>query len=211
MLEQVGPLDERFGLGLFEDDDWAMRVRLLGLRLVVAEDVVVHHHGEGSFGALVAGGEHARLFARNKATFEAKWQQPWQPHAQRPEAGYLQQTRRVCALVRSALPPDAAVLVVSKGDEALLRLDRTAGHFPQDATGEFAGHYPADSAQAVDALEVLVDKGFGYLVLPTSAAWWLEHYAGLARHLQDSAEVVLQDPSCRIFRLRADRPAAVGS
>ena len=171
---------------------------------MVAEDVLVHHHGEGSLGVLVAGGEHAKLFSRNKKAFERKWNAVWQPHEQRPDTGYLQQTRRVCELVRDVLPSDAAVLVVSKGDKALLRLDRTAGHFPQDATGNFPGHYPADSAQAIEALAALTEAGFTHLVLPDSAAWWLEHYTGLAQYLRSDAELVLDDPACRVFRLRAD-------
>lgn len=208
-LDQVGLLDERFGVGLFEDDDWAHRVRAAGLRLVVAEDALVHHHGEGSLGPLVASGEHADLFARNRAAFEAKWSATWQPHAHRPEAGYLKQTRRVCERVRAAVPADASVLVVSKGDAALLRLGRTAAHFPQGPDGDFAGHYPGDSGQAVDHLEALTARGFTHLVFPATAEWWLEHYAGLARYLDETAEQVVADDDCRIFRLHARLTAPV--
>jgi GT2 family glycosyltransferase len=50
VVRQVGLLDERFGLGLFEDEDYARRVRLASLRTVCAEDVFVHHYGMSSFG-----------------------------------------------------------------------------------------------------------------------------------------------------------------
>jgi hypothetical protein len=211
VLERVGPLDERFGIGLFEDDDWAERVRSAGLRLVVAEDVLVHHHGEGSLGGLVATGEHGQLFARNRATFEAKWGRVWQPHAHRPGAEYLRQARELCDVVRRGLPEQARVLVVSKGDNALLRCGRPAGHFPQDTDGHFPGYYPGDSDQAVDQLEQLCDRGYTHLVLPAVSSWWLEHYDGLARHLDESGERVLEHSSGSVFRLRARRTAEVGS
>ena len=205
VLEQVGPLDERFGIGMFEDDDWAERVRACGLRLVVAEDVLVHHHGEGSLGALVPTGAHAELFARNRAAFEAKWARAWEPHAHRPEAGYLRTVRALCDAVRSGLPESARPLVVSKGDSALLRCGRSAGHFPQDQTGHFPGYYPGDSESVVDQLEALCDRGYTHLVLPATATWWLDHYTGLAGYLQDTAERVVDAPSGVAFRLRARR------
>src|SRR5690606_10229129 len=34
-LERVGNFDERFGHGNFEDDDFSLRLRLLGMRLVI--------------------------------------------------------------------------------------------------------------------------------------------------------------------------------
>jgi Glycosyltransferase like family 2 len=211
VLERVGPLDERFGVGLFEDDDWAERVRRAGLRLVVAEDVLVHHHGEGSLGALVPTGEHALLFAQNRATFESKWDCVWQPHAHRPEAGYLRLARRLRTLVREHLPADAAVLVVSKGDTALLPDGRRAGHFPQDAAGNYPGHYPGDAAEAVRALDQLAADGWTHLVLPATASWWLEHYEGLASYLYTTGDRVLDDEAGQVFRLRAHTPAEVSA
>jgi GT2 family glycosyltransferase len=211
VLDRVGPLDERFGIGMFEDDDWAERLRACGLRLVVAEDVLVHHHGEGSLGALVATGAHAELFARNRAAFEAKWARTWEPHTHRPEAGYLREVRALCDAVRSELPESARPLVVSKGDSALLRCGRSAGHFPQDGSGHFPGHYPGDSASVVDQLEALCDRGFTHLVLPATAAWWLDHYAGLASYLDGTAERVVDEPSGVAFRLRVRQPAEVSA
>lgn len=77
----VGPLDEAFGVGFFEDDDYCRRVEAAGLRVACADDVFVHHHLSASFDALKA--EHKQaLFERNKAIYEAKWGQ-WVPHAYR--------------------------------------------------------------------------------------------------------------------------------
>jgi hypothetical protein len=47
--EAIGGLDERFGLGLFDDDDLAMRARWAGFELAVAHDLFVHHFGSRTF------------------------------------------------------------------------------------------------------------------------------------------------------------------
>jgi GT2 family glycosyltransferase len=81
VLDQVGWLDEAFGIGMFEDDDYSRRVQAAGLRTVCAEDSYIHHYGQASFKALIASGEYQRLWDKNQAYFESKWG-PWQPHRQ---------------------------------------------------------------------------------------------------------------------------------
>ncbi|MGI8561611.1 MAG: glycosyltransferase [Luteimonas sp.] len=83
VYERVGPMDEDFGVGFFEDDDYCRRVHLEGYRVACAEDVFVHHHLSASFDSL--GVERKRvLFEKNKAIYEAKWG-PWTPHVHRAE------------------------------------------------------------------------------------------------------------------------------
>jgi GT2 family glycosyltransferase len=48
-------LDENFGLGFYEDDDYCIRVRQAGYKLVCAEDVFVYHRGGGSFSRIGTG------------------------------------------------------------------------------------------------------------------------------------------------------------
>ncbi|HEY8019701.1 MAG TPA: glycosyltransferase [Thermoanaerobaculia bacterium] len=83
LVDRIGPLDERFGIGMFEDDDFSHRVRAAGGRVVCAEDVFVHHWGRSSFGAMEAEA-YRRLFDENRRKFEEKWGEPWRPHASRP-------------------------------------------------------------------------------------------------------------------------------
>jgi GT2 family glycosyltransferase len=85
VTDQIGPLDERFGMGMFEDEDYARRVRQAGYRVVCAQDVFVHHYGMASF-ARLAKSEYRDLFERNKQLYEEKWGEPWQPHKSRTHA-----------------------------------------------------------------------------------------------------------------------------
>ncbi len=71
VLEAVGGLDERFGLGFFDDDDLAVRVRQAGYRLAVARDLFMHHFGSRTFRG--AGIDAEALLAENQARFAAKW------------------------------------------------------------------------------------------------------------------------------------------
>ncbi len=80
---RIGELDEQFGMGFFEDDDYCRRVEQAGLEVYCAQDVFVHHHLSASFDSL--GVEIKRvLFEKNKAIYEAKWG-AWTPHAYRTE------------------------------------------------------------------------------------------------------------------------------
>ncbi|WP_082151364.1 glycosyltransferase [Caenimonas sp. SL110] len=81
VYEEVGGLDEAFGLGFFEDDDYCNRARAAGWRLAIAEDVFVHHHLSASFDKLKSSTRQA-LFEKNKEIYERKWG-PWVPHVYR--------------------------------------------------------------------------------------------------------------------------------
>ncbi len=77
--ERVGTLDEAFGRGFFEDDDYCRRIEQLGLRVVCAEDVFIHHQLSASFDKLKQQ-DRQKLFEDNKKIYEAKWG-AWVPHA----------------------------------------------------------------------------------------------------------------------------------
>ena len=86
VVDEVGELDERFGTGMFEDDDYAMRLHQLGYRVVCAEDVFVHHFGRSSFSKMQEE-QYLALFDDNLALFEAKWGASWQRHKYREGLG----------------------------------------------------------------------------------------------------------------------------
>lgn len=69
--EAAGGMDERFGIGNYEDDDLSLRLRLLGYKLMLCRDTFVHHYGSVSFRADSA--MYLQLFARNNELFREKW------------------------------------------------------------------------------------------------------------------------------------------
>jgi hypothetical protein len=71
VVDRIGLLDERFGLGNFEDDDYCRRAREAGFRTVVAVDSFVHHFGGRTF--VGSGVDFASLMAANERQFHEKW------------------------------------------------------------------------------------------------------------------------------------------
>ncbi len=110
---------------------------------------------------------------------------------------------RVREVVRDMLPPKATVAVVSKGDDQLLTMDgRTAWHFPQTETGEYTGYYPTDSNEAIAQLEAVRSKGAQFLLFPSTAFWWLEHYASFKQYLEHHYRIISDvSETCLIYSL----------
>jgi GT2 family glycosyltransferase len=76
LVQSVGFLDEQFGIGMFEDDDFCLRVKKAGYKLAVVEDSFVYHKGSVSFCKLAAA-EYRVLFERNKSYFFTKHGVNW--------------------------------------------------------------------------------------------------------------------------------------
>jgi hypothetical protein len=65
----------------------------------------------------------------------------------------------------------------------------------------YAGYYPADSAAAVEHLEELRRAGVEYLLLPSTAFWWLDHYSEFADFLTTRHTAIFADCDCRLYKL----------
>ncbi len=116
---------------------------------------------------------------------------------------YQQLIGRIHEVVNDALPPKATVIVVSKGDDELLRLNGRKGwHFPQTDAGVYAGYHPADSAAAIAHLEALHSQGGDYFLLPRTAFWWLEYYVEFKQYLESHYKQIVRDEdACLIYSL----------
>ena len=128
-----------------------------------------------------------------------------------PAAPRRRSTQSLVSEVREraaeVIPSGATVLVAGKGDEALLRLDgRTGWHFPMAEDGRYAGFHPAGDTAAIAQLEALRARGADHLLLPATTLWWLDHYEGLRRHLEDRYTALLDRRALR--DLPADRRRA---
>jgi GT2 family glycosyltransferase len=200
---QLGPLDERYEVGLLEDDDYADRARGAGYQLRCIEDAIVHHFGEASFGKLVPSGDHARILAANKDRYREKWGHAWEPYGRRRNVRYEREVAAMRDAVKDVVPTGATALVISRGDDQLVQLNgRRALHFPQAEDGGWAGHHPSGSVEAVEHLEALRLQGAHYLVVPPAYLWWLRHYEGFREHLEHNCErLTVDDRAGVIYRL----------
>lgn len=107
---------------------------------------------------------------------------------------------RIAATVQAIVPPGQRVAAIDKWDPTLLHLaGRRGWHFPDRQL--MPDGYPPDDDDAIAHLETLRTLGAMYLVLPSAAFWWLEHYGRFAQHLHDRYETVWRDADCVIFRL----------
>ncbi|MGH9335515.1 MAG: hypothetical protein ACRD21_17395 [Vicinamibacteria bacterium] len=122
--------------------------------------------------------------------------------------------QRVIAGVREAVagavPPGSIVLVVSRGDEELVRFPNHRGwHFPRAADGKYGGYHPQSGQDAISHLEELRSAGAAFLVLPRTAFWWFDYYAEFAEYLQRNARPFVEDPeTCLVFALEGASASA---
>ena len=78
ILESIGLLDERFAVGMFEDDDLSFALKKRGFDLGIALDAFVHHVGQASFSRL-SDSDYLALWEANRRRFEEKWGVRWHP------------------------------------------------------------------------------------------------------------------------------------
>jgi hypothetical protein len=107
------------------------------------------------------------------------------------------------------IPADTAWILV---DEDQLRGDLPHAHvipFLEEA-GEYCGP-PEDDETAIREFERLRQAGARFMVFAWPAFWWLEHYAGLRRHLQTRFRCVLKDEHFTVYDLQAGPCAAAAT
>lgn len=71
LINTVGLLDENYGRGNFEDDDYCLSVLKAGYKILIAEGVFVYHKGSFSFNQIDQS-EYAKLIEKNLRYFESK-------------------------------------------------------------------------------------------------------------------------------------------
>jgi len=74
LISKVGKLDERFGIGGHDDDDYCKRIRNSGYKILIAKDVFIYHKSGSSFS--LSGDpdlELSFLIQKNRQKFLEKW------------------------------------------------------------------------------------------------------------------------------------------
>ena len=74
VIDRIGGMDDRYGLGNFEDDDFSLRATLAGFESWMAEDCFVHHFGSRTFvGEKI---DYRNSLMNNWELFKKKWGLP---------------------------------------------------------------------------------------------------------------------------------------
>lgn len=123
LFQRAGYLDEGYAVGNFEDDDWIIRVRMLGYQLAIAGDAFIHHFGSVSMKAL---GEQDfnTVNKSNEQFYSRKW---GDPYALIAETSRLAQTRHSDPQTRSKVNVSSSE---GKGEQR----QRAAGSSSENST-----------------------------------------------------------------------------
>lgn len=70
-VKKIGLLDEIYGKGNYEDDDYSLRIRKAGYKLMLCEDCFIHHFGSTSFSKQKTGFND--ILEINRKKFASKW------------------------------------------------------------------------------------------------------------------------------------------
>ena len=71
LISRIGLLDESFGIGNYEDDDYCIRSIKAGYKNVIDRHVFVHHYGSGTFKTEKL--NYPEIMKKAEARFRAKW------------------------------------------------------------------------------------------------------------------------------------------
>lgn len=77
VIDKIGLLDESYGIGFYEDDDYCIRVKNAGFKLACLEDVFVYHRGSASFNKSLQNTKE--LLKKNKRILENKFNITYSP------------------------------------------------------------------------------------------------------------------------------------
>jgi GT2 family glycosyltransferase/Tfp pilus assembly protein PilF len=88
VIDKIGGLDGRYGLGNFEDDDFSLRATLAGYESRIANDCFVHHFGNRTFAGEKI--DYQKSLNKNWEVFKKKWGIPEDlPYGSSYDLGYL--------------------------------------------------------------------------------------------------------------------------
>lgn len=73
VMDKIGVLDEAYGLGYYDDDDYSVRAIRAGYRCVRANSVFVEHVRDSTFSALFGNEKRRELHDKNKKLFYSRW------------------------------------------------------------------------------------------------------------------------------------------
>ncbi|MEY4918276.1 MAG: hypothetical protein RL616_2189, partial [Verrucomicrobiota bacterium] len=106
------------------------------------------------------------------------------------QRAYQEMAGRLQKLCARHIPRRAVALLVTRGDDRLLKFSAQAGHFPRTADGAYAGNDPVADLPALIQFAAERAAGAEFFVLPQTFHWWADHYPALFRHLNEHCRVI---------------------
>lgn len=140
LVEQIGYLDERFGSGNYEDDDFCLRTALAGYRNLVLADVFIHHVGSATFSGNNLNYTEAML--KNRALFNEKWSKPVVNKAEAARIIYLKTMEKADELCQQGQQNQAVELILQEG---IAQLPEEAGFYHALAKIFLAAEMPQEA------------------------------------------------------------------
>lgn len=149
LVAKIGLLDEQFGSGNFEDDDYCVRAALAGYRNLIAGDVFIHHYGSVSFQGNRC--NYAAALQGNNALFREKWSRP------------LQGDEAVAAQVLKVLEKAAVLFQRQEYDKLIETVLQEGIRYAHDESRLYyaLASYLLDAVRPAEAEELLLAYGPG--------------------------------------------------
>lgn len=152
--QRLGGFDERFGVGMCEDDDLSLRAKRLGMRIVIARDAFLFHEGHQTFRAMQL--DLVDELRKRTHILHAKWQHDDAAQAMfAGHAGDLHRAADYAARAMSTQPcwPDAS-LHLARHEAATARFDEAIGHLQT-----YLGDCPNDTDAVILLSQCLLHTG----------------------------------------------------
>lgn len=73
VIDKIGGLDETYGLGYYDDDDYSVRAIRAGFRCIRANGIIVRHLRDTTFSAIFPDDKRRALHQKNKELFYSRW------------------------------------------------------------------------------------------------------------------------------------------
>jgi glycosyltransferase involved in cell wall biosynthesis len=117
------------------------------------------------------------------------------------ERSWLHRLDQAVRDIDSVVPPGSTFLLADEDEWATggFVCGRRCLMFPE-RDGRYWGR-PANDDEAIQELNQVKDAGIAFVVFAWPAFWWLDHYAGLDKHLREAGRVVFENDRVKVFAL----------
>jgi GT2 family glycosyltransferase/Flp pilus assembly protein TadD len=182
LVQRVGLLDECFGSGNFEDDDYCLRSALKGYRNLMAGDVFIHHYGSATFKG--NGINFSQAMTGNQGLFSRKWGGPFYDENLAKQILTLKTLEKAEEFFHKGEPDKGIETVLQEGIKLIPTEERfyffLAGKLIeeeryQDALGVLSELPPNNQNERVSLLSAYAHEGLGDTA--TAGALLDEHQA----------------------------------